>query len=110
MDDIGPDATRLNDLDPATELVPTAGGRSRSEPAVLNTGYALSERDKEPRLTGELRMIGEGGLMVDTGYGGGRASPCSWSGDSSGVGGEELFDFEHEPLLSLTGWPSASKV
>ena len=64
------------------------------------SGKALSERENEILETGELSKSGDGGLRGRSG-----CRDASW-----GVGGEEWFDFEDEPLESRTKLPSESII
>lgn len=69
-DNTGPEVTRPNDR----------AGRSCLSPTKLEadsrTGYALSEREREDRVSGEFKEIGDGGFLRSLG-------PTS----SGGVGG-----------------------
>ena len=70
----------------------------------LRRGYALSDRERELGLAGELRMMGEGGFwreFVVEGWRGGAGSG-GWRWGSWGVGGDELFDLEEWPLERRT--------
>jgi hypothetical protein len=72
MGTAGPEATRWKDR-AAVEST------CRWSDVVVGGLYALSEREREARLAGEVRTMGEGGfwrrlLLVDGGFGGGAGS------------------------------------
>lgn len=59
----GPEATLWKDLAVAAAEFTRSEG---SMPGPFRTGYALSDRDRDPRRIGEFRDMGEGGLTCSS--------------------------------------------